>query len=121
MQRGRRASYLVVLAAAVCCYAALGLVVRIVPGYVGSALGASSFAVGLAIGAPAITAVFARPIGGRLADAFGTRVVVVAGAVVMVIGALPMFAERYGWLFASRLLVGLGEGAMMSASVLWLL
>jgi MFS family permease len=103
------------------CYASLGAVVRIVPGYLGGILGEPAFAVGLAIGAPALTAVLARPLGGRLADTRGTRVVASGGAVTMTLGALPMFAERFAPLLASRLVVGAGEGAMMSASVLWLL
>jgi MFS family permease len=114
-------SYLIVLGAAICCYAALGAVVRVVPGYVGGSLGESAAAVGLAIGAPALTAVVARPLGGRLADHRGTRPIVRGGAVVMAAGALPMFAGAFPPFLASRLAVGAGEGAMMSASVLWLL
>jgi MFS family permease len=116
-----RTSYLLVLAAAVCCYAALGAVVRIIPSYVGSTLGRSAVAVGLAVGAPALTAVVTRPIGGRLGDRLGPRPIVIGGAVVTAVGALPMFVESYPVFLCSRLLVGVGEGAMMSASVLWLL
>jgi predicted MFS family arabinose efflux permease len=73
------------------------------------------------VGTPAITAVLARPLGGRLADAIGPRPVVACGSLLMCLGALPAFSHDYGALIASRLLVGAGEGAMMSASVLWLL
>src|SRR6476646_3374817 len=114
-----RRSYFLVLAGAVCCYAALGAIVRIIPGYVGSTLGQSAVAIGLAVGAPAITAIFARPGGGRLADRRGPRLVVVAGALVAAAGALPMFVGSYPAFVLSRLVVGVGEGAMMSASVLW--
>ncbi|HEX4734004.1 MAG TPA: MFS transporter [Thermoleophilaceae bacterium] len=116
-----RRSYLYVLAGAVACYASLGAVVRIIPGYVGDQLQEPAAIVGLAIGAPALTAVVARPLGGRLADARGTLVVASGGAVVMALGALPMFGEHLAPLLVSRLIVGVGEGAMMSASVLWLL
>ena len=121
VQREHTGSYLAVLGAAICCYASLGAVVRIAPHYVRHGLDASSFAVGLAIGAPALTAVAARPFGGRLADRRGTRIVVAGGALLMALAALPMFAERLPAFLTSRLLVGVGEGAMMSASVLWLL
>jgi MFS family permease len=114
-------SYLAVLAGAICCYAALGAVIRIVPGYVGDTLGESSFAVGLAVGAPALTAVVARPLGGALADRRGTRRIVSAAALLMAVGALPMFVQSYEAFLSSRLIVGAGEGAMMSATVLWLL
>src|SRR4051794_22816638 len=119
--RGGRGSYLAVLGGAICCYAALGAVVRIVPDYVGGSLHEPSTAIGLAIGAPALTAVFARPFGGRLADARGTRVIVAAGGLAMALASLPMFAESFAPFLAARLLVGIGEGAMMSATVLWLL
>jgi MFS family permease len=96
-------------------------VIRVVPHYVGDDLRGSALAVGLAVGAPALTAVVARPLGGHLADDRGPRLVVVLGAAAMVAGALPMLDERYPAFVASRLLVGIGEGAMMSAAVLWLL
>jgi MFS family permease len=73
------------------------------------------------MGAPAITAVVTRPAGGRVADRAGPRPVVVVGALVAALGALPMFVASYPVFFLSRLAVGAGEGAMMSASVLWLL
>jgi MFS family permease len=111
-----RSSYALVLAGATCCYAALGAVVRVVP-----TLGGSALTVGVAIGAPALTAVAARPAGGRLADKHGPQRVAVAGAVVTAIAALPLFLPGANALLSSRLLTGLGEGAMMSASVLWLL
>jgi MFS family permease len=39
----------------------------------------------------------------------------------MTAASMPMFVERLAPFVASRLLVGAGEGAMMSAAVLWLL
>ena len=64
-------AYLAVLAAAVCCYAALGMVLAILPRYVPEHLGGGSTAIGLAVGAPALTGLLARPLGGRLADRLG--------------------------------------------------
>ncbi|MHB2000668.1 MAG: MFS transporter [Solirubrobacteraceae bacterium] len=116
-----RRSYGIALGIAVSCYAALGAIIRIIPGYVGGELRGAAFAVGLAVGAPAIAAVFARPFGGGVADRLGARRVVVAGALTMALGALPMFAHAYRWFLLARLVTGLGEGAMMSATVLWLL
>ena len=68
-----------VLAAAFLCYAALGAVLRVLPGHL-AGLGAASFAIGLAVGAPALTGLVARPTGGRLADRIGPRSVLPAGA-----------------------------------------
>jgi len=117
-----RAAYGAVLAAALCCYAALGAVLSILPRYVPDQLGGGPIAVGLAVGAPALTGLVARPLGGRLADRHGARPLVLAGAAAMAAGALPAVASAtLGALVLSRLAVGAGEGVMMSATVLWLL
>jgi len=109
--------YLAVLAGAVLCYAALGAVLRILP-----QLESDHAAVGLLVGAPALAAVFTRPGGGRLADGLGPGRVMLAGAAFMAAGIAPaLAASGFEPLLISRLLVGAGEGAMMSAAVLWLL
>jgi MFS family permease len=112
-----RSAYFAVLGAAVLCYAALGAVLRILPELVDDPA-----VLGLLVGAPALTAVLTRPAGGRLADRVGAAPVMLAGAVAMAAGVAPALV----WtgtpaLLVSRLLVGAGEGAMMSAAVLWLL
>jgi MFS family permease len=112
-----RAAYLAVLGSAVLCYAALGAVLRILPELV-----EEPAALGLLVGAPALTAVVTRPAGGRVADRVGAAPVMLAGALVMAAGVIPALAsDSTTVLLASRLLVGAGEGAMMSACVLWLL
>ncbi len=112
---GRR--YIALIAAAVACYAALGAVLGSL-----SHLTHDRAALGLAVGAPALTAILTRPWGGRLADRVGPAPVVAAGALTMTIGIAPMaLATSYPALLGSRLVVGAGEGAMMAAAVLWLL
>jgi predicted MFS family arabinose efflux permease len=112
-----RAAYLAVLGAAALCYAALGAVLRILPELVDDPA-----TLGLLVGAPALTAVVTRPAGGRVADRVGAAPVMLAGALVMAAGVIPALAsDSTTVLLASRLLVGAGEGAMMSACVLWLL
>ena len=74
------------------------------------------------MGAVAITGVILRPVGDRLADRYGARPVVVAGALTMAAGAmLALLGGGIVWLVATRLVVGAGEGAMMAACVTWLL
>lgn len=70
---GSRVAYAAVLAAVLCCYAALGAVLSILPRYVPDQLGGGPTAVGLAVGAPALTRLLARALGGRLADRLGAR------------------------------------------------
>jgi MFS family permease len=106
-----------VLGAAVLCYAALGSVLRILPTLV-----ADRALLGLLVGAPALTGVLARPLGGRLADRVQPRPVLFGGAAAMAAGVGPALAwTGSGMLLVSRLAVGAGEGAMMAAAVLWLL
>jgi predicted MFS family arabinose efflux permease len=109
-----------VLAAALLCYAALGAVLRVLPGHLAD-LGATPFVIGFAVGAPALTGLVARPGGGRLADRVGPRKVLPAGALIMAAGVAPAVIDAPAPQIASRLLVGIGEGLMMSAAVLWLL
>ena len=112
-----RRSYLCVLGAAVLCYAALGAVLRLLPELVDD-----HALLGLLVGAPAITAVVTRPLGGRWADRLGPFRVLAGGAAAMALGVAPaLISDGSGALLASRLVVGAGEGAMMSATVLWLL
>jgi MFS family permease len=119
---GSRTAYGALLAAALCCYAALGAVLSILPRYVPDQLGGGPTAVGLAVGAPALTGLLARPLGGRLADRFGARPLVLAGGAAMAVAAVPaVVSATFGALLLSRLAVGAGEGVMMSATVLWLL
>jgi MFS family permease len=114
-------AYVLVLGAAALCYAALGAVLRILPGHVGDDLAGSPAAVGLAVGAPALTAIVARPLGGRFADRAGPRPLVLGGALAMAAGVAPALGGGLAALDLSRLAVGAGEGAMMAAAVLWLL
>ena len=112
--------YLVVLSTGILCYAALGMVLGILPDYVHS-LGGGAILVGFAVGAPALTGAAGRPLGGRFADHRGPARIVMIGALVMAVGTLPAFAPSLRVLILSRLAVGAGEAMMMAATVLWLL
>src|SRR4051794_17447245 len=100
-----RRCYLAVLAGAVLCYAALGAVLRILPEVVGDPA-----ALGLLVSAPAITAVVARPLGGRLADRAGAAPVLACGGLAMAGGLAPALAwNGTSAMLAARLLTGAGE------------
>ncbi len=116
-----RPAYVAVLGTAVLCYAALGAVLRALPWLVSARLGGGPVAIGLSVGAPALTGAVLRPLGGRLADRVGPLPVLLSGAGLMALGVLPALDAHLVALVASRLVVGGGEALMMSAAVLWLL
>jgi MFS family permease len=60
----------------------------------------------------------AQPVLGRLADAFGPRRVFLAGLVVVIAsGLVGALAPSFGWLIASRLLLGIGTSAAYPAAM----
>ncbi|MFF3789099.1 MFS transporter [Streptomyces sp. NPDC001981] len=60
----------------------------------------------------------AQPVLGKLADALGPRRVFLAGLVVVIAsGLVGTFAPSFGWLIASRLLLGIGTSAAYPAAM----
>jgi MFS family permease len=59
-----------------------------------------------------------QPVAGRLADQFGPRRIFLGGALLVAIGGLAGVAGLgFGWLVASRAVIGLGTGAVYPAAV----
>lgn len=70
---------------------------------------------GAAIAAPLVASVFAAPLGGRLADRFGTLRPLVTALVVFSAGLLATsFATSMAQVAAGRFVVGLGAGATLT-------
>jgi len=85
----------------------------------------------LGLSAPVVEAMFALYAiglvpgllaGGSLSDRIGRRRVVMFALVTSVIGSGVLIAGTYGagWLFAGRLIVGLGSGSAFSAGAAWI-
>jgi len=109
-----------VFLAALLAFLAIGAALPVLPAYVRGTLHAGDFAVGIVVGAFAVTAVFCRPLAGRQADRRGRRIVLVAGASAMALGgALYLLASSVAGLVAARLVVGMGEGAVYTAGATW--
>jgi MFS family permease len=78
-----------VFSATLLCFLAVGAVLPVLPRYVTGPLGGGDLEVGVVTGAFAFTAIVGRPIGGRLADRHGRRLVVLVGlAITALAGAL---------------------------------
>lgn len=110
-----------IFASVLCCFLAIGAVLPILPRYVHGPLGAGDLAVGVVVGAFAFTAVIGRPIGGRLADSRGRRIIVVLGMLLSAIGGALYFLplDVPGLVFA-RLVLGVGDGWVFTAGATWI-
>lgn len=101
-----------VVGAGMAYFLALGVVLPVVPQYVERRLGGGSLAVGVAVGALFVGAVFLRPYVGRVGDRVGRRVLIVAGAAVVAVSVvLYGVVESLPFLIGVRALTGLGEAA----------
>jgi MFS family permease len=109
-----------VFVACLLAFLGLGTVLPVLPRYVKGPIGSTDVAVGLVTGAFAFTAVVCRPLGGRLADARGRRLVVITGALLSALaGALYFVPLGVPGLVLARLVLGAGEGLVFTAGAAW--
>lgn len=112
-QRLLSPSFVVITAAALAYFAAIGVLIPVLPRYIEDELGGGGVAVGLGVGAFAVSAALLRPAVGRIGDRRGRRVLVLGGgavAGVSIVGYLA--ASSLPLLVVLRLLTGMGEAAM---------
>ena len=105
---------------ALLCFLAIGAALPTLPTYVRGPLGSGDLAVGVVVGAFAVTSVVCRPLAGRQSDRRGRRVVLIAGALAMTAGGvLYLLSNSVATLIAARLVVGAGEGTVYTAGATW--
>ncbi len=104
-----------------CGLLAVGAVLPVLPRYVHGPLGYGDVAVGIVIGAYAITGLLLRPFAGRLADRSGRKLTVMIGIVVLACGGL-LYLPGLGLagVIVARLATGAGEGALYTAGSAWI-
>lgn len=114
-------SFAGVFAVTFCGLVAVGSVLPVLPRYVRGPLGESDLAVGIVIGAYAVTGLLLRPIAGRLADTRGRKPMVLAGALLVSLSGL-LYLPNLGLagLLVARLVVGAGEGTVYTAGSAWI-
>src|SRR5207302_1333732 len=94
-------------------FIAIGVLAPVLPRYVEDVLHGGGTAVGIAVGAFAVSAAALRPLVGSIGDQRGRRVLVLGGGAVAGVSVLGYAAaDNFGWLIAMRLLTGVGEAAM---------
>jgi MFS family permease len=110
-----------IFAVTFCGLLAVGATLPVLPRYVDGPLGEGKIAVGIVIGAYAITGLLMRPFAGRLADSRGRRPTVAIGAVLAgMAGFMYLLPLGVGGLIAARLVLGIGEGAVFTAGSAWI-
>jgi len=98
------------IAAGTCYFLAISALLPTLPRYVEEELGGSGVAVGLVVGAFAVSAAAVRPTVGRLGDVVGRRAMSLAGAGLVAVATLPLGLVQAIWfLVLLRLVAGLGE------------
>jgi MFS family permease len=104
-----------------CGLLAVGAVLPVLPRYVRGPIGAGDLAVGIVIGAYAITGLLLRPVAGRLADRWGRKPTVLLGALLLSLsGLLNLPSLGIAGLIAARLVLGVGEGSLYTAGSAWI-
>lgn len=105
-------TFVLITVAAFGYFTALGMHLPVLPRYVEDELGGSGFAVGVAVGAFAVSAALVRPAVGRWGDTLGRRPLAVAGGAIAAASILGYgLVESLPVLVAFRLVTGLGEAA----------
>jgi MFS family permease len=114
-------SFAGVFAATFCGLVAVGSVLPVLPRYIHGPLGSGDIAVGIVIGAYAVTGLLLRPVAGRLADTRGRKPTVLVGALLVGLsGFLYLPSLGIAGLIVARLVVGAGEGAVYTAGSAWI-
>jgi MFS family permease len=111
-------AFLLVAAATLFAFLAIGVVLPVLPRYTEGPLGTGSVGVGLAVGAASLTALLAQPPAGRLGDLRGRRPLMIGGGALMVVGAAGLVAaEHIAPVVGLRLLTGIGEALFLVGGI----
>lgn len=115
------AAFAGIFAVTFCGLLAVGAVLPVLPRYVDGPLDGGKIAIGVVIGAYAITGLMLRPFAGRFADRRGRKPAVLIGSLLMAVGGfLYLLPLGVGGLIAARLVLGAGEGTVFTAGSAWI-
>jgi MFS family permease len=106
-------AFALIMLAAFAYFSALGAMLPIVPRYIEDELDGGGFAVGIGVGAFAVSAALLRPLIGRIGDRYGRRVLVVGGCATAGLSfMLYGLATSLPLMVLARLVTGVGEAAL---------
>jgi MFS family permease len=105
--------FVIVTLSAFAFFMYIGTLVPLVPLFIEGPLKGGEFALGLNAAVFATAAIFARPALGRLADRYGRRSIIIAGALTAATGGMLMSqTDSLAVLMFLRVLTGVGEAAV---------
>ncbi|TDD73295.1 MFS transporter [Actinomadura rubrisoli] len=108
--------------AVLCGYLALGATLQELPGYVAGHFQQRPFIVGVTVSLAFAGTAAARPFAGRAGDLGRARPIAMAGAALTALaGAGHLLAPDIGTLLVARLVMGVGEAALFSGCLPWVL
>jgi MFS family permease len=111
-------AFLTVAFSTLAYFVADGMTIPATPLFVRGPLGGNELAVGLAVGAFAVSAIVLRPWAGRFADRHGRRPLLVAGSALFAVGMLGhLLATTLPMLIGMRLVLGAGEALVFVAAL----
>jgi MFS family permease len=115
-------SFAGIFAVTFCGLLAVGAVLPVLPRYIHGPLDSGDLAVGIVIGAYAVTGLLLRPWAGRLADRRGRKLTVLLGALLLGLSGL-MYLPSLGLagLIVARLVLGASEGSLYTAGSAWVI
>jgi MFS family permease len=120
VRRSPKAAFAGIFVVTLLSLTAVGAVLPVIPRYVRGPLGLGDVAVGVAVGAFALTALASRPLAGHVADLRGRRPVVAAGALLAATaGLLYLVPAGFAGLIGARLVLGAGEAMVFTAGATW--
>lgn len=104
--------FLLVMLATFAYFVSVGALQPTLPRFIEGPLGGDDFAVGVGIAGFSLSAVLMRPFVGRISDAYGRRLLIISGGLLVGVSSLALvWAGTLPWLIFLRFLSGIGEAA----------
>src|SRR3546814_13192999 len=109
--------FLIVTLATFGYFIGVGSLLPTLPRYVKDELGGDGLAVGVVVGAFAVSAAIVRPWAGRIGDRYGRRLLLSGGALIVGVTTLTYTqVDSVAPLVALRLITGIGEAAVFGGA-----
>ncbi|MPZ92656.1 MAG: MFS transporter [Actinobacteria bacterium] len=104
--------FMLIMLATFAYFVSVGALQPTLPRFIEGPLGGDDVAVGVGIAGFSLSAVLMRPFVGRISDAYGRRILIVSGGLLVGVSTLGLvWASSLPWLIFLRFMSGVGEAA----------